>query len=97
MIIACAAYFPYSQGFVELASVAVHSDYANAGRAEQMLKIIEHKASASGAQHLFVLTTRTAHWFRERGFVRGDLDQLPLKKRQLYNYRRNSKIFIKAL
>jgi amino-acid N-acetyltransferase len=46
---------------------------------------------------LFVLTTHTAHWFQERGFVNGELQDLPVKKQQLYNYQRNSKVFIKNL
>jgi amino-acid N-acetyltransferase len=44
-----------------------------------------------------VLTTRTTHWFRERGFRPGDLDKLPVQRRALYNYQRNSKILIKEL
>jgi amino-acid N-acetyltransferase len=44
-----------------------------------------------------VLTTRTAHWFRERGFEPGDIKTLPLRRRELYNYQRNSKVFIKGL
>ncbi|MEM7292404.1 MAG: amino-acid N-acetyltransferase [Pseudomonadota bacterium] len=97
MIIACGALFPYPNGLAELAALVVHSDYSNAGRAEQMLKTIENRALSAGAGQLFVLTTRTAHWFRERGFQLGDIKQLPLKKRQLYNYRRNSKVFVKTL
>jgi amino-acid N-acetyltransferase len=46
---------------------------------------------------LFVLTTRTAHWFRERGFVPSSVDRLPSARASLYNYQRNSKIFEKAL
>jgi len=44
-----------------------------------------------------VLTTRTAHWFRERGFKPGDINDLPVKKRSMYNYQRQSKVFIKDL
>jgi amino-acid N-acetyltransferase len=44
-----------------------------------------------------VLTTRTAHWFVERGFAAGELDQLPQEKKALYNFQRNSKVFFKAL
>jgi amino-acid N-acetyltransferase len=48
-------------------------------------------------KRLFVLTTRTAHWFIERGFVEQALDQLPDAKREMYNYRRKSKVLAKAL
>ena len=44
-----------------------------------------------------MLTTRTAHWFREQGFTLGDLANLPVGKRRLYNYRRNSKVFYKTI
>jgi len=44
-----------------------------------------------------VLTTRTAHWFRERGFLPGDTSHLPDSRKALYNYQRNSKVFYKPL
>ena len=98
MIIACAALYPTAkQGLVELACLAVHPDYRNEGRGDRLLTWIEQQAIESDADKLFVLTTRTAHWFRERGFKSTDLKALPGKRRSLYNYQRNSKIFIKVL
>jgi len=97
MIIACSALYSYANKIGELACIAVHPDYANQGRAEIMLNAMLAKAKSSGLQSLFVLTTRTAHWFRERGFTLGDLNQLPLRKRELYNYQRNAKIFVKPV
>jgi amino-acid N-acetyltransferase len=44
-----------------------------------------------------VLTTRTAHWFLERGFNEASIDELPMTKQQMYNYQRRSKVFIKPL
>ena len=46
---------------------------------------------------LFVLTTRTAHWFRERGFSEIGPEALPRQKRELYNFQRRSKVFVKSL
>ena len=46
---------------------------------------------------LVVLTTRTAHWFRERGFVAGDKSDLPSRKKSLYNHQRNSRVYYKQL
>ena len=98
MIIACAALYPTDKAdFAELACLAVHPDYRDEGRGDKLLTYIEQDALEQGAQQLFVLTTRTAHWFRERGFRTADLKALPLKRRSLYNYQRNSKIFIKPL
>ncbi len=97
MITACAALYCYAGNVGELACLATHPEYVNTGRAEMLLNTVESKASASGVDKLFVLTTRTSHWFRERGFQLGDIEQLPLKKRQFVNYRRNSKFFVKLI
>lgn len=98
MIIACAALYPADrQPQAELACFAVHPDYRNAGRGDALLQAIEDRAVRTGIEKLVILTTRTAHWFRERGFVPGSTSDLPRKKRDLYNYQRNSKIFYKPL
>ena len=97
-IIACAALYPAEDGrFAELACLAVHDDYRNHGRGDTLLKAIEDKALRSGLEKLFVLTTRTAHWFRERGFQPGDISQLPARKKNLYNYQRKSRMYVKTL
>jgi amino-acid N-acetyltransferase len=46
---------------------------------------------------VFVLTTQTAHWFVEQGFVEADQGALPSAKQSLYNLQRNSKVFVKTL
>jgi amino-acid N-acetyltransferase len=97
-IIACAALYPSEkETMAELACLAVHHEYRNEGRGDIMLKAIEEQAARTGIDALFVLTTRTAHWFRERGFVPGDLSHLPLRKKSLYNYQRKSRIYIKTI
>ncbi|MBK1672664.1 amino-acid N-acetyltransferase [Ectothiorhodospira shaposhnikovii] len=98
MILACAALYPFPEEQVgELACVAVHANYRGGGRAEMLAEYLETRARAMGITRLFVLTTRTAHWFRERGFEPGELKALPISRQQMYNYQRNSKIFIKPL
>lgn len=97
MIVACAALYPYEKGVAELACLAVHGDYRASGRGDSLLETIEHRARQSGITRLFVLTTQTSHWFRERGFKKAELSQLPVKKRDMYNYQRNAKVFIKAI
>jgi amino-acid N-acetyltransferase len=62
-----------------------------------LLDAIEDQAAAQGLKRLFVLTTRTAHWFLERGFSAASLDELPSEKKALYNFQRNSKVFFKRL
>ncbi len=97
MIVACAALYPYPGGVAELAGLAVHPDYRSQGRGDSLLQAIEQRARHDGIKRLFVLTTRTAHWFQERGFRKAELSDLPVEKQNLYNYQRKSKVFIKAV
>lgn len=97
-IIGCAALYPFvTERLGELACVAVHPDYRNQGRADALLHFLERQAKRHGLERLFVLTTRAAHWFQERGFEAAEVDDLPLEKQQLYNWRRRSKVFVKTL
>lgn len=68
-------------------------EYRHGGRGDELLERIETRARAQGLKTLFVLTTRTAHWFRERGFEPSSVERLPAARASLYNYQRNSKIF----
>ncbi len=98
LIIACAALYPFvEEGLGELACLAVHQEYRNQQRGNILLERLEHKAIEAGLNKLFVLTTRTAHWFLERGFVATDIDALPIERQALYNFQRKSKVFIKTL
>ncbi|MCY1488589.1 Amino-acid acetyltransferase [compost metagenome] len=98
LIIACAALYPIADSDSgELACLAVNPEYRHGGRGDELLERIEERARAQGLKTLFVLTTRTAHWFRERGFVPSGVERLPAARASLYNYQRNSKIFEKAL
>lgn len=98
LITACCALMADTEEAVgELACVAVHPDYRGQGRAERLLQEADKRARGLGLQRLFVLTTRTPHWFVERGFAPAAIDDLPLARRQLYNYQRNSSVLIKRL
>ena len=98
MIIACAGLYAFvEENCAELTCLIVHPDYQKNERGNTLLTHIENKAIKLGLSMLFVLTTQASHWFREHGFVTGNLNALPVKKRQLYNYQRNSKILLKSL
>ena len=98
MIIACAALYPIADSQAgELACLAVNPEYRHGGRGDELLERIESRARQMGLNTLFVLTTRTAHWFRERGFAPSGVERLPAARASLYNYQRNSKIFEKSL
>lgn len=98
VLIGCAALYPFSDdNAAELACLAVTPEHRRAGLGEQLLARLEAQARERGFQHLFVLTTRTAHWFLERGFTPSSPERLPQQKRELYNYQRRSKVFVKTL
>jgi amino-acid N-acetyltransferase len=56
-----------------------------------------NQAKTLGFKSLFCLTTRTEHWFLERGFTQQSVEILPDEKQKLYNFQRKSKVFSKAL
>jgi amino-acid N-acetyltransferase len=58
---------------------------------------MEARARQAGLKRLFVLTTRTSHWFIERGFAEVGVASLPHEKRELYNWQRRSKVLAKLL
>ncbi len=96
MLIGCAALYPYEEEG-EIACLVVHPEFRNAGVGERLLVRIEERAKNLGLNRVFVLTTRTAHWFIEHGFVEAGIETLPEKKQTLYNYKRRSKVFMKRL
>ena len=98
MVIAAAALYPATEERSgEIACVVTHTDYRRGDRGERLLRALEKKAQSQGLNTVFVLTTRTAHWFQEQGYRLGALQDLPQQRQQLYNYQRSSKIFLKEL
>ncbi|NNC55731.1 MAG: GNAT family N-acetyltransferase [Pseudomonadales bacterium] len=103
MLVALAALYPYKKvgdehpSIGEIACITTHPDYRNGSRASDLLAIIEAKAKRENIDTLFVLTTQTSHWFIERGFREGELSELPEQKKALYNYQRQSKVFLKKI
>ncbi len=98
VVLGCAALYPFSkERSAELACLAVNPEFRRAGLGEQLLHYMEARARKIGFKRLFVLTTRTAHWFIERGFAESGIDSLPGEKRELYNWQRRSKVLGKTL
>lgn len=96
--IACAALYPFPEEKIgEMACVAVHPDYRSSSRGEVLLERIAAQAKQMGLSKLFVLTTRSIHWFQERGFTPVDVDLLPESKKKMYNYQRRSKVLMADL
>ena len=97
-IIACAALYPFLDDRCgEIACIVSHPDYRGGKRGQRLLKTLEQEARSQGLDRVFVLTTQTAHWFVEQGFVEADQGALPSAKQSLYNLQRNSKVFVKTL
>ncbi|WP_028536998.1 amino-acid N-acetyltransferase [Paludibacterium yongneupense] len=97
-IYGCVAMHAYPDSdSAELACLAVSPERRDAGFGEMLLKHVEYQARTRRLKSLFVLTTRTAHWFVERGFVEASPEALPEGRRRQVNPERGSKVFIKTL
>lgn len=97
VLFGCAALFPFPNGVGELACLAVDPDVQGSGDGERLLKRIEMRAKQEGIEKLFVLTTRTEHWFLKRGFKRATVEDLPEGRKQIYNWDRKSMVLTKDL
>ena len=98
LIFACAALYPYPEAkTAEMAALTVSPAVQGQGDGERVLKRIEHRAKAAGLDTIFVLTTRTMHWFLKRGFVQADPDWLPDARKRKYNWDRKSQVLVKKL
>ena len=98
MVIGCAALYPFMDDQMgELACLVSHPKYRRAARADNLVAHVERKARQLGLESIFVLTTQSIHWFRERGFAFAEISQLPAAKKEMYNLKRNSKVLIKTI
>ncbi|HEV7576701.1 MAG TPA: amino-acid N-acetyltransferase [Caldimonas sp.] len=98
VIFGCAALYPYPEGKTgEMAAFTVSPQVQGQGDGERILKRVEQRARALGLESIFVLTTRTMHWFIKRGFVQVDADWLPEARKRKYNWDRRSQVFVKKL
>jgi amino-acid N-acetyltransferase len=98
VIFACAALYPYPEaGTGEMAAVTVSPQVQGQGDGEKLLKRIEQRARLMGLKSIFVLTTRTMHWFIKRGFAQVDPDWLPEARKRKYNWDRRSMVLVKKL
>ncbi len=98
IIFACAALYPYPEArTAEMAALTVSPAVQGQGDGERILKRVEQRARAMGLDSIFVLTTRTMHWFLKRGFVQVDADWLPEARKRKYNWDRKSQVLVKKL
>jgi len=98
VIFACAALYPYPEASTgEMAALTVSPQSQGQGDGEKILRRVEQRARAMGLDSIFVLTTRTMHWFLKRGFVQVDPDWLPDARKRKYNWDRRSQVLVKKL
>jgi amino-acid N-acetyltransferase len=97
MVLGCAALYELSDDAAEVACVAVHPNYRNGNRGADLVAFLEQQARSRGIKELFVLTTRTSHWFVELGFVEVPAEELPESRYAMYDSSRNSKVLKKIL
>ena len=98
VIFGCAALYPYPETHTgEMAALTVSPHSQGQGDGEKILRRIEQRAKAKGLKSIFVLTTRTMHWFLKRGFVQAPIDWLPEARQRKYNLDRKSVVLVKKL
>jgi amino-acid N-acetyltransferase len=98
IIFGCAALYPYPEGRTgEMAALTVSPHSQGQGDGERLLKRVEQRARGLGLDSIFVLTTRTMHWFVKRGFQQVDADWLPEARKRKYNWDRRSQVLVKTL
>ncbi len=98
IIFGCAALYPYPEArTAEMAALTVSPLSQGQGDGERLLKRIEQRARAAGLDSMFVLTTRTMHWFIKRGFTPVDPEWLPEARKRKYNWDRRSQVLVKKL
>jgi len=98
VIFACAALYAYPEGKTgEMAALTVSPEVQGQGDGERVLKRVEQRARTAGLDSIFVLTTRTTHWFLKRGFELLDADWLPEARKRKYNWDRKSQVLVKKL
>jgi len=96
VIFGCAALYPYPEARTgEMAALTVSPQVQGQGDGDKILKRVEQRARTMGLDSIFVLTTRTMHWFIKRGFVQVDPDWLPEARKRKYNWDRRSQVLVK--
>lgn len=92
---ACSALHQYNENGIkqaEIAAVAVDATCAHIGIGPKMISYLIEKAKENGNKSVFVMTTQTADWFEQLGFVLDDISTLPEKRRAKWSAKRGSKL-----
>jgi amino-acid N-acetyltransferase len=97
---ACIAVHPYpDQGQAEMACLCVSAKYENQGIGGRMMQYVEEQARQARLGELFCLSTQAVNYFVQKGGFRlATPDDLPARRRQLYDASgRRSQVLAKKL
>lgn len=89
---ACAALHHYSDNQSEIAAVAVDENCSHTGIGPKIIAYMINRAKQEKASCVFVLTTQTADWFEQLGFIPAEISTLPQQRLALWNKKRGSKL-----
>lgn len=81
----------------EIAGLASDPSSKNMGSGRAVVDYLISKGAERGVDNFFVLTTHTSDWFESIGFTQGTTMDLPEWKKEIYNSKRNSRIYIKRI
>ena len=88
----------FEGGSAEMCCVAVAESQRGSSLGSALLSYCMRSCALElGCTELFVLTTRSQHWFTDRGFVEATPERLPPNKRSVYSYKRKPKIYFKHI
>ena len=74
----------------EIAGIAVDETYSNLGIGKKIVSYFIEKAVKLKLRTVFVLTTQSADWFLQLGFVQAAVKSLPKDRQKSYNAKRKS-------
>ncbi|QEN04986.1 amino-acid N-acetyltransferase [Thiospirochaeta perfilievii] len=94
---ACGALHLKEDGFGEIAALATDLSSKTNGSGKAIVDYLLSRGEERNAKMIFVLTTKTSDWFESIGFKKGNIDDLPIWKKEKYNLERNSRIYIKKV
>lgn len=81
----------------EIAGIASDPSSKSMGSGRAVMDYLISRGIENGVDNFFVLTTHTSDWFESMGFVKGTTKDLPEWKKEIYNSKRNSRIYIKRV
>ena len=76
MLHGCGALHGYGKDSAEIAGIAVDSAYSNVGIGKKIVSYLIEKAAKLKCRKVFILTTQSADWFLQLGFVKGEIKDL---------------------